>query len=57
MQTLVGIIMGSKSDWETMAHAAQTQVVLEYSDPREETPHPPAPSPARGEGEKNEERT
>src|SRR5512134_352225 len=24
MQTLVGIIMGSKSDWETMAHAAQT---------------------------------
>ena len=24
MQALVGIIMGSKSDWETMAHAAQT---------------------------------
>jgi len=24
MQPLVGIIMGSKSDWETMAHAAQT---------------------------------
>jgi 5-(carboxyamino)imidazole ribonucleotide mutase len=24
MQTLIGIIMGSKSDWETMAHAAQT---------------------------------
>src|SRR5438094_6137633 len=23
MQPLVGIIMGSKSDWETMAHAAQ----------------------------------
>jgi 5-(carboxyamino)imidazole ribonucleotide mutase len=24
MQTLVGLIMGSKSDWETMQHAAQT---------------------------------
>lgn len=24
MQPLVGIIMGSKSDWETMSHAAQT---------------------------------
>ncbi|MBK9710439.1 MAG: 5-(carboxyamino)imidazole ribonucleotide mutase [Kouleothrix sp.] len=24
MQPLIGIIMGSKSDWETMAHAAQT---------------------------------
>lgn len=24
MQTLVGIIMGSKSDWETMRHAADT---------------------------------
>jgi len=24
MQVLVGIIMGSKSDWETMQHAAQT---------------------------------
>ena len=24
MQTLIGIIMGSKSDWETMANAAQT---------------------------------
>src|SRR5262245_60788003 len=24
MQPLVGIIMGSKSDWETMAHAAET---------------------------------
>ena len=24
MQALVGIIMGSKSDWETMTHAAQT---------------------------------
>ena len=24
MQPLVGVIMGSKSDWETMAHAAQT---------------------------------
>jgi 5-(carboxyamino)imidazole ribonucleotide mutase len=24
MQPLVGLIMGSKSDWETMAHAAQT---------------------------------
>jgi 5-(carboxyamino)imidazole ribonucleotide mutase len=23
MQTLVGVIMGSKSDWETMAHAVQ----------------------------------
>ena len=26
MQTLVGIIMGSKSDWETMTHAADTLV-------------------------------
>jgi 5-(carboxyamino)imidazole ribonucleotide mutase len=24
MQALVGLIMGSKSDWETMSHAAQT---------------------------------
>src|SRR5947209_3785576 len=24
MQPLVGVIMGSRSDWETMAHAAQT---------------------------------
>jgi 5-(carboxyamino)imidazole ribonucleotide mutase len=24
MQPLVGVIMGSKSDWETMSHAAQT---------------------------------
>ena len=24
MQALVGLIMGSRSDWETMAHAAQT---------------------------------
>jgi 5-(carboxyamino)imidazole ribonucleotide mutase len=24
MQSLVGVIMGSKSDWETMRHAAQT---------------------------------
>ncbi len=24
MQTLVGVIMGSQSDWETMQHAAQT---------------------------------
>src|SRR5215217_4175035 len=24
MQPLVGLIMGSKSDWETMSHAAQT---------------------------------
>ena len=24
MQPLVGIIMGSQSDWETMRHAAQT---------------------------------
>jgi 5-(carboxyamino)imidazole ribonucleotide mutase len=24
MQPLVGVIMGSKSDWETMAHAAET---------------------------------
>src|SRR5262249_1276224 len=24
MQTLVGVIMGSKSDWETLAHTAQT---------------------------------
>src|ERR687886_699324 len=24
MQPLVGVIMGSKSDWETMAHATQT---------------------------------
>ena len=23
MQPLVGLIMGSRSDWETMAHAAQ----------------------------------
>ena len=24
MQPLVGVIMGSKSDWETMRHAAET---------------------------------
>src|SRR5215472_6058719 len=24
MQSLVGVIMGSKSDWQTMSHAAQT---------------------------------
>lgn len=29
MQPLVGIIMGSKSDWETMAHAADTLEELE----------------------------
>jgi 5-(carboxyamino)imidazole ribonucleotide mutase len=29
MQPLVGVIMGSKSDWETMAHAAQTLEALE----------------------------
>jgi phosphoribosylcarboxyaminoimidazole (NCAIR) mutase len=34
MQPLVGLIMGSKSDWETMAHAAQTQAVLDHPDPR-----------------------
>ena len=28
MQPLVGIIMGSRSDWETMAHAAQTLTQL-----------------------------
>src|SRR5438128_3853892 len=28
MQTLVGIIMGSKSDWETMSYAAQTLETL-----------------------------
>lgn len=28
MQPLVGIIMGSKSDWETMSHAAQTLEAL-----------------------------
>src|SRR5918997_1784949 len=28
MQPLVGVIMGSKSDWETMQHAAQTLEVL-----------------------------
>lgn len=28
MQPLVGIIMGSKSDWETMAHAANTLEAL-----------------------------
>ena len=28
MQPLVGIIMGSKSDWETMSHAAQTLETL-----------------------------
>src|SRR5512143_3919002 len=28
MQPLVGLIMGSKSDWETMAHAAQTLETL-----------------------------
>lgn len=30
-QALVGIIMGSKSDWETMSHAAQTLVELGVS--------------------------
>ncbi|HEX9370274.1 MAG TPA: 5-(carboxyamino)imidazole ribonucleotide mutase [Roseiflexaceae bacterium] len=29
MQPLVGVIMGSKSDWETMSHAAQTLESLE----------------------------
>lgn len=28
MQALVGIIMGSQSDWETMEHAAQTLTLL-----------------------------
>ncbi|HST20527.1 MAG TPA: 5-(carboxyamino)imidazole ribonucleotide mutase [Blastocatellia bacterium] len=28
MQPLVGVIMGSKSDWETMSHAAQTLEAL-----------------------------
>ena len=28
MQPLVGVIMGSKSDWETMTHAAQTLETL-----------------------------
>ena len=28
MQPLVGIIMGSRSDWETMAHAAETLTAL-----------------------------
>src|ERR671927_1140861 len=28
MQPLVGVIMGSKSDWETMAHAAETLEAL-----------------------------
>src|SRR5579871_2563075 len=28
MQPLVGVIMGSKSDWETMAHASQTLETL-----------------------------
>ena len=28
MQPLVGVIMGSKSDWETMSHAAETLDVL-----------------------------
>ncbi|HKS41728.1 MAG TPA: AIR carboxylase family protein, partial [Blastocatellia bacterium] len=27
-QPLVGVIMGSKSDWETMSHAAQTLEAL-----------------------------
>jgi 5-(carboxyamino)imidazole ribonucleotide mutase len=29
MQPLVGLIMGSRSDWETMSHAAQTLETLE----------------------------
>ena len=29
MQPLVGVIMGSKSDWETLTHAAQTLTALE----------------------------
>src|SRR6516162_4269779 len=29
MSALVGVIMGSKSDWETMAHAADTLQLLE----------------------------
>jgi 5-(carboxyamino)imidazole ribonucleotide mutase len=29
MQPLVGIIMGSRSDWETMAHAADTLAALD----------------------------
>src|SRR3954467_12784922 len=28
MQPLVGVIMGSKSDWETLSHAAQTLEAL-----------------------------
>src|SRR5256714_7381291 len=28
MQPLVGVIMGSKSDWETMSHAAETLEAL-----------------------------
>ncbi len=28
MQPLVGVIMGSKSDWETMSHAAATLAAL-----------------------------
>src|ERR1044072_5209452 len=31
MQPLVGVIMGSKSDWETMSHAAQTLEALGVS--------------------------
>lgn len=31
MQPLVGLIMGSKSDWETMAHAAETLEALGVS--------------------------
>jgi len=31
MQALVGLIMGSKSDWETMSHAAETLEKLEIA--------------------------
>jgi 5-(carboxyamino)imidazole ribonucleotide mutase len=31
MQALVGVIMGSKSDWETMQHAAETLAALEIA--------------------------
>src|SRR5437868_15328574 len=32
MQPLVGLIMGSRSDWETMAHAAETLEALGVAD-------------------------
>jgi 5-(carboxyamino)imidazole ribonucleotide mutase len=31
MQPLVGIIMGSQSDWDTLAHAAETLTMLEVA--------------------------